>query len=73
MTVPAASPGDAASKVPFPSLPTVKSPTQLVGEPTLTLSTYPGANLGSTPPKPAAENQFAPDQNRPGRTNVMDQ
>jgi hypothetical protein len=43
------------------------------GEPTLKLSLYPGANLGSTPPKPADESQFAPDQNRPARTNVMDQ
>jgi hypothetical protein len=43
------------------------------GEPTLNLSLYPGANLGSTPPKPADENQFAPDLNRPARSNVADQ
>jgi hypothetical protein len=42
-------------------------------EPTLKLSLYPGANLGSTPPKPADESQFAPEANRPPRTNVMDQ
>jgi phage gp29-like protein len=43
------------------------------GEPTLKLSLYPGANLGSTPPKAADESQFAPDLNRPQRTNVLDQ
>jgi phage gp29-like protein len=42
------------------------------GEPILKLSTYTGANLGSTPPK-LAEETFAPDQNRPARTNVADQ
>ena len=42
------------------------------GEPTLALSIYPGTNLGSTPPKPASEEQFASDANRPPRTNVMD-
>jgi phage gp29-like protein len=42
------------------------------GEPTLTLSLYPGANLGSTPPKPQEET-FSPDQNRPARSNVSDQ
>jgi hypothetical protein len=43
------------------------------GEPTLKLSIYPGANLGSTPPKPADENNFAPAEARPARTNVLDQ
>jgi hypothetical protein len=46
------------------------------GEPTLTLSIYPGANPGSTPPKPADESQFAPANNhpnRPGNTGVLNQ
>jgi hypothetical protein len=43
------------------------------GEPTLELSIYPGADLGSTPPKPADESEFAPDLNRPARSNVSDQ
>jgi len=43
------------------------------GEPTPTLSTYPGANLDSTPPKRLDEIQFAPDQSRPSHSNVLDQ
>ena len=47
------------------------------GEPLLKYSGLrtqdPALNSGSTPPKPADENQFAPDQNRPARQNVSDQ
>ena len=42
------------------------------GEPILNLSTYQGANLGSTL-KPVNEDDFGPDQNRPSRSNVLDQ
>jgi hypothetical protein len=45
------------------------------GEPILKLSTYTGANLGSTP-SPVSEEQFAPidsSANRPSRSNVSDQ